>query len=461
MKKRLNLVLLLLILMNRGAFSLDVKGTLSFQGAAEIKNGFIWKNDSEGLRLSLSSGKEKNINASGVLFVERIDLQRNSWGTGMSSGKLIPFMNIDLKVGQLVYSDGFSILNNPSIYSSVSPFSSGNSKIRKVSVRLPDRFSLNKPFSLSVKTNGTSGKLKNLNISAGCLFDNEIPQLFIESGFNFESAQKLRLEVSVLARFFQIESGNSDSWYALLPSFYKDYLASSAIQVSVKKEPFSIIFTDAFFTSPFGPLKNTYKLELTIPKLNLSCFFNPNRNVITASGKTMDEMLQVKSNLYFNFRRGKKFPFFWRLGISGFYQANYREKEDVFKAAVGARFLCYLTCFSFVFSADFGLSSDPVNIKPGKYRFSLSDVWYFEKIQPSVKVSADYIPGKIPSLDKWTETVSIDFMFSENPKISFGGTGEFSQTGNSVKKVIYSADISIKYQSKIMDVNGKLSMSIE
>ncbi|MCF0242723.1 MAG: hypothetical protein HUK25_08800 [Treponema sp.] len=450
MKKFVFIVFIILIkVLPVFSLSFDISCNLPFK---ITENNFEIKPFSIGTGVDFSYGK-------GVLFYKDKNI---AYGISLKNGKLLPEFPMNLKVGKLSISGSLSNINNPLLSSSLSPFGGNVFPLKLLKASLPLDSGYEKPFGLYTDA-GYKQKEFETKISAfyfldGCFGGEGIIKTV------FPGKLKVNLSGTVISG--ELDAKDSDSWFIENPFYRKSRLTSSNFQVQLSFSGWNIIFSDSFYESVKGGVKTVYKAETSFHKgsiySGLSFFYNPNHNLITPSSKQIDECFQVKMNLMSRKRIGKSFPVFWKTGISAFYDGQLCSKEDTLKLSGGMDFLCWITDVSFTCSGEFGVPLDEfaeemMALKFRKTSVSLKNTWYFEKIQPALKVSGSYMILGVQEKNCFSETVSLYLNICSNPSVSFNSEITFNQKNGLNSGINVDSGISVKFSNRFIKISGKCS----
>jgi len=380
--------------------------------------------------------------ASGQVLL-RTDFENYSWG-GAVSGKIIKKIPYDLKTGDLNYSGAVSLLNNPVLSSSISPFSLPVSSVSSITARLPDGSSWNKPLSGFVKVSGISA---------------------------FYTEEKLA-GVSAIGKFLSFTAVSSpqnakktESWYSDTP-FLKDEFqtVSMVVQGLYKTKKISFLFSDGLFFQPDGKLFQVFRSENRTGPVSFSFLINPNQNLITASGKTLDEIYQFKGNIQGNSKSGKTLPCFWKYGMTFMGNLKPEDKCLELKSDAGFRFLCYLTSLNISAGGDFQIPYEEKTISLpvlNKASLSIKNGWYFSFLQPVLRGSISYVPKDDYSSYTLTENIGTSLYLSTKPSLYMNAASELKQKDGKWQGGNLDLGMSMKYSRKFFDLSGKVSWSIE
>lgn len=374
----------------------------------------------------------------------RTNGEKNLWGGGLGGKLTKKKIPLDFKAGNLGISGSLSLLNNPQLSSIISPFSIPQGTVTPLNARLPDGSSWNKPLSGFVKISALSAfytEEKLLGVSASCKW---FQWSFVSS---------------------PLSAGKTESWYSERPFLKNDFRSASMIfQGAWKNEKLSLSFFDALYIQPDGKLLQVFRTENRIGPVSLSIFVNPNHNLITSSGKIMDEFYQLKGNVQGKSEGGNKIPVFWKYGFSFLGNLDPVKMELNLKTSTGFRFLCYLTSLNGILSGDVTVPYEEESISLpvlNKITLSLKNTWYFSMVQPLFRAGVSFIPLNNYSSFQTTENLGFSLNVSSMPSLYFNIASELKQKNGIWQGGYCDLGVSLKYRRRLFDVSGKVSWSIE
>lgn len=374
----------------------------------------------------------------------RTNGEKNLWGGGFGGKITKKKIPLDFKAGNIGAAGSLSLLNNPQLSSVISPFSISQGTVTILSSRLPDGTSWNKPLSGFMKVSGLSAlytEEKLLGVCASCKW---FQWTFVSS---------------------PLSAGKTESWYSERPFLKDDFRSASMMfQAAWKNEKLSFLFFDALYLQPDGKLLQVFRTENRIGPVSLSIFANPNHNLITASGKVMDEFYQIKGNIQGKSEGGKKMPVFWKYGFSFLGNLDPVKMEFNLKTSTGFRFLCYVTSLNGVLSGDISVpyEEDSISLPVlNKISLSLKNTWYFSVLQPLFRAGFSFIPLKNYSSFQTTENMALSINVASKPSLYMNITSELKQKNGIWQGGKSDLGLSLKYQHRLFDVSGKIGLSIE
>lgn len=371
---------------------------------------------------------------------------------------------LDVKGGNLSLSGILSLMNNPTLSSVVSPFSTADKTVRELKASLPDgsSFSSRQALYSSIKIDG--GKAFPASLSSSVLYTDEETYVF-SSALKVKVPGNLFLDFQASAGSSVLDDRKSDSWFSDKGFFREcDRKSVLSIQGAVRKESFSMLFSDIVYSDGFGQFMSVYRADSVWKYGSVSAVWNPNHGLRTFSGKELDESLFIKVNLQDQKKLNGKIPFFFKYGLTVFSQSNLSEKEDVLKAALGFRLFCVLASLSGNLQGEFKIRPEEDKtfaVIWKKATVSSSGTWYFSAVQPTLKGSFWLSPSEDYLSWKSGETVSLVLNISSSPSASFSLSGTVNQNSWQYKNAELESGISLKYKSKFLDFSGKVSWSIE
>lgn len=398
------------------------------------------------------------MNLTGVAWYNGSDY---SLGIG-SSGTFVGQFPFCFRVGNLSETGVSSLMNNPVLSQVTGPFSIPDKNISGLTAALPSGSVFSKPFSafssFSVKLPNKmeAGVSSFYTVEEKVILNSYISSVpfkncFFDFGFSFGTSF--------------CEEKEEDSWYMDNPVYKEEYrMFSGVFQSGLRKGSAGLVFSDVFFWGRFGNFFQIYKIDGIFKNGGFSLSYNPDHNVMSLSGKKINESLSIKGNVQKQIKTGGKIPFLWKGGITVLSQMNLSENEDILKIAAGLRMFCVLTSVNNSLQCDFSVPYEndiPKSISLEKVSLGITNSWYFSRIQPVIKFKGWYSPGKSANLSQTGEDVSFSFFLSTKPALGFNAGIELKQ-----KIFLYSGGkgdfgLSLKFKSRYVDVSGKINMSIE
>lgn len=420
-------------------------GNIKALNAFELKD-FQWESGGS-VRIPL--------NSFACQTVVRTNGEKYLWGTGVSGSIKSRKIPVDFKCGDLSLSGAVSLLNNPVLSSVISPFSLPQEKVSVLSSRIPDGTSWNKPLCGFLKISGVSA------------FFTEEGRAGISAMYkgDFGKKEKQKLEFLGAAVTELGKARKIDSWYSENPFLKEDFRTSALIfQGAVNNRNMSFLISDFLYCQPDGKLFQVVRSENRMKSGSLSFFINPNHNLFTSSGKTINEFYQAKINFQGKSETGEKIPFFWKYGFTLLGNLVPEDQELDIKAVAGSRVLCFITSLNINVSADLVFPWDEKSLSVPEIKklgITVKNGWYFSLIQPLFRAGFSFVPKADKKGYETTENLGLSFNVSSKPSLYLNLSSEMKQKNGGWQGGNLDAGISSRFHNRYFDVSGKVSWSIE
>lgn len=414
-----------------------------------------------------------------------------TFGCSLFTGNFCKTLPITVKIGKLSPGGSYSKLKSPLISYSVAPFSSLSESAKTFTCNLPSYSSFNKNLSSFFQVNLSKVSfIKKLGFSFFYDFDkrNEIVASF-DSAFDF--TKKIKLFLSYICGNFFYNEKSSSAWFS---DFIDEYYPSgqhfcSNIQVGLKLNNYFSLFSVGVYENPFGNFNHIYsfdnKIKFNKVILNLRSLINLKNNAITSGDKTINEILEIKGGLQYNFLQKIFIPFFFKFGVNSYLKLNLTEENHNVKIGIGFQGNCLFSSFSLVAFLygdiistknellNFDITSTSVQLKNSwyfsKFNFTLSGKFSFypkfEEVDQEYNVSEFYYlgvnKGKSYFSYETDENISLNLSFNSLVFLTLSNTFSIFQENGIYKKSSFDSSINLKYQINSLSVKIKFTMNFD
>jgi hypothetical protein len=399
-----------------------------------------------------------------------------SFGAFLSSGNLFKNFSFSAAGGNLSLSGSASKLNNPSLSSSITPFSSPDTKAQNLSISFSSS-SFSKPLSYFLEASyirqiekivpGRTKKRKkekdSLSFKTNIFYSPDDKILSSSAYFDYSSHKKISYSLSLTSSLTGYERYKEDSWFMEKRYYGPGTMFSLGMQNRFKIKNLNSLLTINYYKSPLQTDDFTFSFENTFLinhlNLNLSLFYVP-YDLITSSQKKISEGFQIKSGFQYSFlkgikKRGEVSPLLIKSGLN-----IYFKKDDFYyaKASSGLSFTGEKN--NLVISTTLIMEEDK------KHEFDLSSL--------TLSIKDSFIIGKIKinfggtvNYDFFdslmTEKISLSFNLNLKNKLTFNLNSGFSlkltQKDFSYKKDEKEFYLSCKAAWKYINLTGKISFN--
>lgn len=440
MKQKVCFVLIMFILFKLSAVSFIEENTV-------YKTGLK-------IKLPVLNGAELNgwYNGENIIWGASVNFT-DSDGTFLAGGK----------GGNLSFSGGVSLLNNPLLFSSVSPFFRAQKKISLFSAAFPDGSSFLKPLSLFINTSLFSDKASSGKLGFSGAFSEKMEGIW---SVNYRKRDKKKeFDFQWLIKTNPLFQGKNDSWYLSKNIFAEETLKfSSLFQESLCINNLSFLLSEIFYLDYYGNLLPVFRMETSGKRLSGAFSVNFLPDVTSSSGKELERCISAKVNFQDQKKLKREQPFMVKYGVTVFNKLSLEEKDWEMKGTAGFRIFSVRNSISGSIYGEMLSNLDGIDIKETRFTkggINLSNNYYMDKISPTIKGSCVIIPENSGQNYKTTESCSVILYLGSNPSINLNLSAELS--GQKFRCSDRKMDIGItsKYKSRLFDIAGKISMSLE
>jgi len=421
-----------------------------------------------------------------------------TFGTSVFTNNFCKKLPFSLKIGKLLPGGNYSKLKSPLLSTSVSPFSSVSESVKYFSCNLPSNSSFDKELSsfFQLDYNGKTGKIENSkkltlkNLKFAAFYNFEKSNEFATSlYFNCALKNLGTISASYIFGNFLYNQNEFSSWFNN-EKFYKEgsHFCSN-FQIGLKlSKVFSTVSINVY-ENPFGKFDHIYKIENKFKfsrfVYNLSCLYNSNSGVITSPDKKINEILELKTGIQYNFSKRMFVPVFFKFGINSYLKFNLADETHALKVGVGIQANSLLTCVSLIamIYADLQIPiTKSFEFDFTTFSLQLKNPWYFNNFtitfvagftyspKEDVKdfdevISENYFLGKNNGSTligySTSQKFSINFSYNDNPLLSCSNTFNISQKNGYFEKSSFESSINAKFKIKSLSVTTKFSMKFD
>ena len=409
--------------------------------------------------------------------------------------KKIPF---SVKIGKLLPGGNYSKLKSPLLSTSVSPFSAVSESVKYFSCNLPSYSSFDNGLSSFFQLDyygkteklADSKKLILKNLKFTTFYNFEKSNEFATSLYlNFALKNLGNLSASYILGKFLYDQNESSSWFNDEKYYKTGSHFCSNFQIGLKLPKLFSTVSINVYENPFGKFDHIYKMENKFKfsrfVYNLSVLYNSNRGVITTSDKTINEILELKTGIQYNFSKKIFVPVFFKFGINSYLKFNLADETHALKVGVGIQANSLITSISLVAMIYADLQT-PI-AKSFEFDFTtfslqLKNPWYFNNFTITLTTGFIYSPKEdVIDFDEnisenyflgmnngstfigysTSQKVSINFSYNDIPLLTCTNTLNISQKNGYFEKSSFESSINAKFKIKNMSVTTKFSMKFD
>ena len=395
--------------------------------------------------------------------------EKYNFGITATSEKFSLFP-VTFRTGHLSTTGSLSRLNSPLLSSTVSPFSTGFSEAACITTSLPGNSSFSKPVTLFFQS-AVSPKSSTINsIKINSLYDPQNCQLAFSGLGTFQFFQKkLKIKTSVTTGFFSYQENTFSSWFSNELYYPQGNHFCSLYQNTLQYKAVSSTVSAGVYETPFSAwsyiLRADNKLNLNKFGFNISVLYNPNTykdSVLTSSGKTLSDTLQLKNGIQYKFTTGRSFPVLIKTGIQNFLNINLSQNQHPVKIAAGLQLTTPFYAASLTASAGFNCNSSYISnmtLLFDKAAVQFKNTFYFQFAVPSFTYNFTFDPSDDYSSISTVNKFNISLYYLNQSKIS----SNCSLTVNGKDKECTEKKISFGITSKFMykQINITLKFSAD
>ena len=392
-----------------------------------------------------------------------------NYGASLSSQKLFPKIELNLKAGNLSSSGSLSKLNSPGLSSLTSPFAS-TIRPSTLQVSLPqyDSFSAKQSYSLEAAIK-PSKLIKQINLVMFYKTQDEqdnMGALTASAQIKASPWKKTELSLCTTGGIYPYKKKNVTTWFTDELFYHDGEHFCINNQLFFNSSHFSSLFIHSIYQSPFGDFLYTWRSENQIKlehfTFNLSSFYNPNDEVITSSDKKLKPLLQVCSGIQYKTFMQTRLPVLITTGINSQGDFNLAEKNHTLKTTAGVKYSA--SDFSGVLCA--GINTSLENQTEGfKTVFTggsveSSNSFYINDFTPSATAKFSFTQDS--KQKKWTysEKLGINFEYEpQNNKVSFTNKNAITFTqkqGELKNKIEFTSSLTAKFQFRFCSLHVHL-----
>lgn len=381
-----------------------------------------------------------------------------NFGASLFSDRFLKNFPCSVKVGTLSYS---SPLKNPSL-STASAFSSVKKKATEFSARIPGYSSFPEGISYFAQIGFSFPKKQLKNANANFFYNQKTDFLGFSLFFDCLLLKKIDFSYSFVFNSFCFEDLSFSSWYNEKSVFFhQDRLSCFSNQFVLNSKSFTNATSIYFYESPFGNLQFVCKTENRL-KLNhfvftFYAFYNPNKNLFTSSQNFIDEILQLKSGIQYNFMLRTKIPVFIKNGISGIVNYDFSSQNYNLKIAFGNQFNMLNSTLYFLgaYSAKIENSYSDYDFSFTKFSFSVKNNWNFEKISFLIGGTYNFSPNS----EGFTfgQNYNANIYVGKKEKVFCTNGFSITHKNGDFSSFSYSLGVGIKLKIKFLIISGKIS----
>lgn len=414
---------------------------------------------------------------------------KQNFGAAVFTSNIFPRLPLVVKTGNLSAGGALSILNNPELSSSSSPFTTSVTSPQVLTASLPGYASFSKPVSTFFEFSISNKKSARQKTSAPFPFPLKINTWLTDQASSPVTSLALTLpnflphltiSASYIGAFFYYNSNSTNSWF--LKSTYfpsgEHYCGLLQLSTQFKKSAdknFLLTLTTALYESPFGFYQLIYRADSKFSTRHTETFaqiyYNPYDNLLTSSEKTLTPGLQIKTGILYKapskaaslyFQK----PVFLKAGTNILLKLNLTEIEHPLKINAGLQLSTEKTTQSLSLSTDCTLTtkspaSPPDDITIKTLTPQLKSTWNLGKLTPTITLTAT-IPQTLDTPNKYKLTASTSYQHKlKNTILKLNTSTTLSSTLNPQNNLNLSSTLSLQFKIKELTITGKLSFNEE
>ena len=348
------------------------------------------ESSSSPLPLYLQKNAKVNFSVKTELLRATVHLmhEKVSWGTSFTFSGAANKLTIES--GNIVLQGSVSNLNNPSLSSTISPFSMANISSLGIISDFENSDSFSKPLSFYTQYSFTNKNKNRFYISG--FFTPFNKNFAISNGFTWNInnviqtkdktvVNKTTYNLFLTAGFFSYDELKNDSWFLSQQLYSKGFQPAISLEANMAKEKVKTLFNVNLYFSPFGnalfTFRNENEFKIKNTSLNISEYFNFgsfNNNTkfhtfFSTNGNKLKEEIQIKINLQNESKT--KLNNSLKKGITLYSDFDLFNTQHIFKTSLGLSLKnkkvtnSFFSNMNFSYKPDTALCFNDFNIKYG------------------------------------------------------------------------------------------------
>lgn len=400
----------------------------------------------------------------------------NNFGLSATSSKLSKYFPFYIKCGNLSAAGLLSKMNSPLLAASASPFSSSVSSASGLTASLPGYATFSRPVSLFSQL---GIKQKAFSLEFCNWYSPEEGKNVISLHGIYSFGKKSRLEIGAGGGFFPYKEMSGTSWFLDSPYYPAGSHLSAIMHLSLNLPLFKSYFMTTANESPFGGFEWNYRAENKFifehSSFTSSVFYKGKAQAdITASGKSLEPLLQLKENFSYKFTLNTPyFPVFVKNGLSLYNAFNLSSESHELKAGAGSQFLFPFMLLQFSVLAnmtletlmpdyflqppsDFAISFDGASL-------SLKSVFYCGDFSPGLTASLASSPDleNLKVTNTYKIAASLSWAGKSGVKVSCNSSFSLSYNNDEITKKNCSLTVTSAFVWKKIKCSCKLGFTFE
>ena len=400
-----------------------------------------------------------------------MESEKWNWGTVLYTSRFWKHFPCQIKVGNLTGTGGLSKLKEPSLSTSITPFSKARTDVSEITAALPGLSSSKKDVSIFGEFCYANKKKIFSSSKLNFFYNNEDIFPVFSGSQTITLFKKINFAFAATGGYFTYPENTFNSWFTTSDFYYhqgKHFCFNP--QLSVKLPHFESLFSAPTYQTPFGKLQSAYKTENKISfghsMINLSLFYNEHKNLLTTRENTLKDMIQTKIGFQTTLPAGRRRPVFLRSGFTAmntFYLSEENFDSHKMKVSLGSRLFSMLYSFSFIINSNFTIdtSSKKASSDFESASLQLANSWYFRKITPEFTMNFSVKPDKDYSGCTTSEKIGINLAFMKNPKITASSALNFTQKDGTSTKQDFTCSVCAHWKTKFLALTGKIGFKTE
>ena len=401
-------------------------------------------------------------------FRTSLNGDKTNFAAAAYTKKLFPPLPLTAKAGMLSAGGAISRLNNPTLSSGSSPFTSSVPGPAAISATLPSYTSFSKPQGYFLQAGLPQYGVLN------CFYaeDSASPVFSIKLSAPLRplsGKSELSLNAAAVAGIFSYETNRTSSWFSD-EAYYKSGRHFCALtMLSLSTSSLTANLTTGFYESPFGSIPINLRGDLSYKNQKieafLSAFYNPKDGVLTSSQKSLPSIFQLKTGLVTKkmLITGAR-PLLIKTGFNIFSEFNLLNPKPPVTANLGIQFSDSLKTLSLSSSLKIIFQMPPPSFKPGSPEFDsfslqLKNTWNLKYLSPGAAASVTFTKSKEIPVQKYKLSVSLTG--KQKHKISASAAYSFTIKENKAEAKKLSATLTGRLEFKHFTFLGKLSATLE
>lgn len=369
------------------------------------------------------------------------------------------------KGGNLSFSGAVSLLNNPLVSSTVSPFFKAQKNPSLFSASIPDGSSFSKPLSLfAFSSFPLWGSSSDKIVVSGAVSEENEWLLSL----NYKRKEKRQgIDFQFILKTNPVFQNPNESWYLSKNIYIEETLKiSSLFQESLNFKGVSFLLSQILYLDFYGNLLPVFRIESSWKNINALLSVNPLPDVVSASGKELERCISLKVNYQNQRRLNQSKPVLLKYGATVYNKISLENKDFDLRGVAGFRLFSVRTSIGGNIYGNMLSEQEGLDFKVPRLTrvgVNLNNSYYMDKLSPSLKGSLSVVPQNSNSGQdfKTNENFSLILNTGANPYVNLSLAAGFSGLNFQCSKREIDLGITSKYKNRFFDISGKISMSLE